>query len=226
MIIGSHPHVVEEIEQYKGKLIFYSLGNFVFDQYFFKETQEGLAVGLEFANSKMLIRLFPLGINKGQPYLFDNAERIKFLENLSLKSPTVSKNQIINGIITIGPSNFFVAAAPAKRAIQRAGKKEGGLGEGIFARLLPKRNPAAPPENLQGETEQKNFLFLSEEKNRRAQNQKMRRKFFCEVAAVALAEADGGAERQNSQSGFSSKKVRISSNKHHCFTFIFPRYQL
>jgi hypothetical protein len=69
------------------------------------------------------------------------------------------------------------------------------LGEGIFARLPKKRSPAAPPENLEDETEQKNFLFLLEEKNRRAQNQKMRRKFFCEVAAGALAEAGGGAER-------------------------------
>lgn len=99
LIVGSHPHVVEEIEKYKGKLIFYSLGNFVFDQYFSKETQEGLAIGLELADNKMLIRLFPLGINKSQPYLFDNAERMKFLENLSSKSPTVLKNQILNGVI-------------------------------------------------------------------------------------------------------------------------------
>jgi len=88
---------------------------------------------------------------------------------------------------------FPKAAASAKRTIQRAGKKEGGWGEGIFARPLPKRSPAAPPENLQGGTEQKNFLFLLKEKNGRAQNQKMRRKFFCEVVTGASAEASGGA---------------------------------
>lgn len=32
MIIGHHPHVMQGIEIYKGKLIAYSLGNFVFDQ--------------------------------------------------------------------------------------------------------------------------------------------------------------------------------------------------
>lgn len=32
IIIGSHPHWVQEIEFYKNKPIFYSLGNFVFDQ--------------------------------------------------------------------------------------------------------------------------------------------------------------------------------------------------
>lgn len=32
MVIGSHPHWVQITEQYKGKQIFYSLGNFIFDQ--------------------------------------------------------------------------------------------------------------------------------------------------------------------------------------------------
>ncbi len=31
MVIGHHPHVVQDTETYKGKQIFYSLGNFVFD---------------------------------------------------------------------------------------------------------------------------------------------------------------------------------------------------
>ncbi len=45
-IIGTHPHVVQINEEYKGKNIYYSLGNFVFDQYFQKETMEGLGVEL------------------------------------------------------------------------------------------------------------------------------------------------------------------------------------
>lgn len=101
LIIGSHPHVVQEIEKYKGKLIFYSLGNFIFDQYFSKQTQEGLAVGLELREKGALIRLFPFGISKSQPYLFNNADRVKFLEYLSSKSPTIPKSQILSGIITI-----------------------------------------------------------------------------------------------------------------------------
>jgi poly-gamma-glutamate synthesis protein (capsule biosynthesis protein) len=31
LIIGAHPHVLQGMEQYKGKWIFYSLGNFIFD---------------------------------------------------------------------------------------------------------------------------------------------------------------------------------------------------
>lgn len=42
IIVGHHPHVVEEVEQYHDGVIFYSLGNFVFDQNFSKETMKGL----------------------------------------------------------------------------------------------------------------------------------------------------------------------------------------
>ncbi len=31
MIVGGHPHVTQEVEYYKGKLIVYSIGNFIFD---------------------------------------------------------------------------------------------------------------------------------------------------------------------------------------------------
>jgi hypothetical protein len=80
---------------------------------------------------------------------------------------------------------------------KQAGKKEGGWGEGIFARLLLSGGMAeggfggnsAMPERIQKEaapaallvqsrTQQKSFLFLLEEKIRRAQNQKCRENFF------------------------------------------------
>jgi gamma-polyglutamate biosynthesis protein CapA len=47
LIIGSHPHVVQDKEEYKGRLIYYSLGNFIFDQYFSPETQQGLVVQVQ-----------------------------------------------------------------------------------------------------------------------------------------------------------------------------------
>jgi poly-gamma-glutamate synthesis protein (capsule biosynthesis protein) len=34
LVVGAHPHVIQTKEQYHGKWIYYSLGNFVFDQYF------------------------------------------------------------------------------------------------------------------------------------------------------------------------------------------------
>ena len=55
-IIGAHPHIIGNTEEYKGKKVFYSLGNFIFDQYFSKETSEGLTVKivLEKDNGKIV----------------------------------------------------------------------------------------------------------------------------------------------------------------------------
>jgi poly-gamma-glutamate capsule biosynthesis protein CapA/YwtB (metallophosphatase superfamily) len=44
LIIGTHPHVIQGKEEYKGKMIYYSLGNFIFDQYFDPRTQKGLVI--------------------------------------------------------------------------------------------------------------------------------------------------------------------------------------
>jgi poly-gamma-glutamate synthesis protein (capsule biosynthesis protein) len=48
MVIGSHPHVVEEHELYKGKYIYYSLGNFIFDQYWDDAERDGLLLRVVF----------------------------------------------------------------------------------------------------------------------------------------------------------------------------------
>lgn len=70
IIIGHHPHVVEEMEIYKNHPIFYSLGNFVFDQYFSIPTQQELGVGLilnqEDNKKKLSIYIFPLESNRSQ----------------------------------------------------------------------------------------------------------------------------------------------------------------
>lgn len=65
LIIGHHPHVVEDIEQYKGKYIAYSLGNFVFDQNFSAETMKGLAVRVWLKNNTIdRIEQIPIHISK------------------------------------------------------------------------------------------------------------------------------------------------------------------
>jgi len=42
LVVGHHPHVIQEIEEYKDGYIAYSLGNFVFDQFFSEEVRQGL----------------------------------------------------------------------------------------------------------------------------------------------------------------------------------------
>ena len=101
LIIGHHSHTVQEIEIYKNKLIFYSLGNFIFDQYFSKYTQQGLAIRLEINKNKLAFQLFPIQSKLSQPFLMEQKESEEFLEKLAERSDKNLSEQIKNGIIKI-----------------------------------------------------------------------------------------------------------------------------
>jgi poly-gamma-glutamate synthesis protein (capsule biosynthesis protein) len=69
LIIGSHPHVIQPKEEYKGKMIYYSLGNMVFDQYFREDTKKGLLVRMTIdpETKKLSFEDIPIKIeNNGQ----------------------------------------------------------------------------------------------------------------------------------------------------------------
>jgi poly-gamma-glutamate synthesis protein (capsule biosynthesis protein) len=51
MVIGNHPHWVQPVEAYKGKLIVYSMGNFIFDQEFNDEVTRSAAIDLVITSS-------------------------------------------------------------------------------------------------------------------------------------------------------------------------------
>jgi poly-gamma-glutamate synthesis protein (capsule biosynthesis protein) len=91
LIIGTHPHVVEPVEIYKNKAIFYSLGNFVFDQFFSEDTKNGLAVGIIISENKQEFNLVPFYNNKGQIVLADEAKKKVLLERLA-KDSEVEEN--------------------------------------------------------------------------------------------------------------------------------------
>ncbi|MDQ5949648.1 MAG: gamma-polyglutamate biosynthesis protein CapA, partial [Patescibacteria group bacterium] len=65
-IIGHHPHVEQATEWYKEKFIAYSLGNFVFDQYFSPETMKGLAIELSLSQDTNLytVKKFDVSLSK------------------------------------------------------------------------------------------------------------------------------------------------------------------
>ena len=48
-VIGAHPHVVQGIEKYNDKLIFYSLGNFIFNQ----NIERTFALNINYDNENM-----------------------------------------------------------------------------------------------------------------------------------------------------------------------------
>ncbi len=99
VIIGHHPHVTQEIEVYNNKLIFYSLGNFIFDQYFSTDTEEGLAVAIELHNDTVRYTLLPIESQMSQPSLMNQANVSRWLESLAERSSPALKDQILEGVI-------------------------------------------------------------------------------------------------------------------------------
>ncbi|MBI5134258.1 MAG: CapA family protein [Candidatus Taylorbacteria bacterium] len=63
LVVGSHPHIVQESEVYAGKPIYYSLGNFIFDQYWTEEVRVGggLEVSLVQGDIAVKERRFDIG---------------------------------------------------------------------------------------------------------------------------------------------------------------------
>lgn len=74
LIIGSHPHVIQTKEIYKGKTIYYSLGNFIFDQYFSPETQKGMGVeaSIEASTKKISLREYNFSLLKSGQTVIQN----------------------------------------------------------------------------------------------------------------------------------------------------------
>lgn len=70
LVIGHHPHVVQPSEKYGAGLIFYSLGNFIFDQYQRVETQHGEVVQISFVGRNILAtHVMPVKITPTGPEL-------------------------------------------------------------------------------------------------------------------------------------------------------------
>ena len=59
LVVGSHPHVTQDFEIIDGRPVIYSLGNFVFDQFFSQETQEGLVLAGTITKEKIALTFLP-----------------------------------------------------------------------------------------------------------------------------------------------------------------------
>ncbi|MCK5061622.1 AmmeMemoRadiSam system protein B [Candidatus Parcubacteria bacterium] len=103
IIIGHHPHVIQGIEVYRNKPIFYSLGNFIFDQYFSKETQEGLALEFNLEGNNIKINIYPIKSKLSQVQLMDENEKQDVFEDI-LKHSTLDsayEEQIKKGYLNL-----------------------------------------------------------------------------------------------------------------------------
>jgi poly-gamma-glutamate synthesis protein (capsule biosynthesis protein) len=91
LVIGHHPHWPQIVEQYQSKWIFYSLGNFVFDQEWSQETKEGLILQATWQNQKLQeLKLLPVVIeNFSTPRLADTKESQEILGKIGLSRAVV-----------------------------------------------------------------------------------------------------------------------------------------
>lgn len=75
LIIGAHPHVVQGVEVYQDRFIAYSLGNFIFDQYWSEATQRGLVVRYRLSEAADEVTLMPITLAAAQPTPATDADR-------------------------------------------------------------------------------------------------------------------------------------------------------
>ena len=73
MVIGNHAHWAGAMEVYKGKPIWYALGNFVFDQTWSEPTMEGITLELTFRGDRLVqAKMRPhIILDKAQPNFLD-----------------------------------------------------------------------------------------------------------------------------------------------------------
>ncbi len=85
-IIGHHPHVLQGLEYIDGKPVFYSLGNFVFDQLDKDVTQQTVAVVLNLDKENIKVDLIPFKSWYARPYLVYGEEANELLNYFYLIS--------------------------------------------------------------------------------------------------------------------------------------------
>ncbi len=84
IIIGSHPHVIEDTEVYKNGFIAYSLGNFIFDQSWSAPTMKGMLLEIKLnKDGSMTVKKDTVQLNsvfQPNPLIKGKEEKVKFVE--------------------------------------------------------------------------------------------------------------------------------------------------
>lgn len=115
LIIGHHPHVIQGIEEYKNKLIFYSLGNCNFgvcQDKNYDGADLGLIVSVEFSKEKGITnyKLIPIRINTDYvPLLLRENEKLEVLEFVKKISSEI-KNKISSNFWFEEASSIYLSS--------------------------------------------------------------------------------------------------------------------
>ena len=65
VVVGHHPHVIQPMEVYRGRPIFYSVGNFAFGSG--NSQAEGLMVGFRFEEEETEVQVYPIYVKNRDP---------------------------------------------------------------------------------------------------------------------------------------------------------------
>lgn len=101
LVIGNHAHITQDVELYKEKLIFYSLGNCVFYD-LSAGSPNSIIVEIKVVNGTAQAIIHPIHIIDCTPYLMDNESAQSFLESIKAKSSANIKIENGMGIIDMG----------------------------------------------------------------------------------------------------------------------------
>lgn len=84
IVLGNHPHWTQAIEEYRGKLIIYSFGNFIFDQDWSRPTMESMLIHFYWRGTTLTsLRFVPtLDENICQPRIETPAEAVGVFERM------------------------------------------------------------------------------------------------------------------------------------------------
>jgi poly-gamma-glutamate synthesis protein (capsule biosynthesis protein) len=85
LVVGTHPHVVQDAEIYKNRPIFYSLGNLIFDQQFSEEVKDGLVIAGFFEEDNLKIALVPVYNNNLKPEISTGSRKFNII--YKIKNP-------------------------------------------------------------------------------------------------------------------------------------------
>lgn len=119
LIIGHHPHVIQGIENYKGSVIAYSLGNFQMMTYDYDYNSKfGIMLDIELKESKIDFKVIPLYIAYRNPSIISDLDSAEYNYYLKIKL----KNQYF-----MENNNWFVYLLHACRPFMIDSNKAWGI---------------------------------------------------------------------------------------------------
>lgn len=82
-VVAHHPHVIQRWEEYRGKMIFYSLGNFLWKRPHWHSLGEGdtVLLGLSFGKQSMSFEVIPVRVEKDSIEINSTKEYNKYVDS-------------------------------------------------------------------------------------------------------------------------------------------------